>query len=156
MSDQTRKPSSPKPAQPQENGQKPVLGRPWTGLAGDGRAALEGARRILRAESRAKGGGGAGTKIPEGGGQKLPGTVRSSMERKLGANLGNVKIHTGGESAKAAGGLSARDVEALRPLRPDWFAVRGAACGGRDRAAAVEEGRVRRLAELLRAATGGS
>jgi len=33
--------------------------------------------------------------------------------------------------------------------RPDWFAVRGAACRGGDRAAAVEASRVRQLAELL-------
>jgi uncharacterized protein (UPF0264 family) len=54
-----------------------------------------------------------------------------------------------------AGGLSARDVEALRPLRPDWFAVRGAACAGGARGAELDGGRTRRLVELVRPPTHG-
>jgi hypothetical protein len=46
--------------------------------------------------------------IPEGGGGKLPAAVRARMEPKLGADLSDVSVHTGGESAKAAAGLGAR------------------------------------------------
>src|SRR5690242_4623716 len=48
------------------------------------------------------------TAIPAGGGAPLPAGVRSSMERGLGADLGQVRIHTGADSAQAAGRLSAR------------------------------------------------
>ncbi|MHB1426759.1 MAG: (5-formylfuran-3-yl)methyl phosphate synthase [Gemmataceae bacterium] len=48
-----------------------------------------------------------------------------------------------------AGSLSANEIRTLLPLRPHWFAVRGAVCQGRDRATEVEECKVRRLAELL-------
>jgi (5-formylfuran-3-yl)methyl phosphate synthase len=47
------------------------------------------------------------------------------------------------------GSLGPAQVAALAAARPDWFAVRGAACRGGDRAARVEAGRVRQLAELL-------
>jgi uncharacterized protein (UPF0264 family) len=73
---------------------------------------------------------------------------------ELEALVGRCRV--AGVRVALAGALGAEEIRSLAPLRPDWFAVRGAACGGRDRAAAVEEGRVRRLAELLRAATGGS
>ena len=46
------------------------------------------------------GGGNGGVSIPSGGGGKLPGAVQSSMERKLGADLSDVNIHTGGDSAR--------------------------------------------------------
>jgi uncharacterized protein (UPF0264 family) len=49
-----------------------------------------------------------------------------------------------------AGSLGLDEIGALRPLRPDWFAVRGAACQGRQREAAIEEKKVRDLVELLR------
>jgi uncharacterized protein (UPF0264 family) len=52
-----------------------------------------------------------------------------------------------------AGSLGPEEIRRLLPIRPDWFAVRGAACGGRDRGQAVDAGRVRALVELLRAAT---
>jgi uncharacterized protein (UPF0264 family) len=45
-----------------------------------------------------------------------------------------------------AGSLGVAEVEALRPLNPDWFAVRGAVCRG-GRAGAINSGAVRRLAE---------
>jgi uncharacterized protein (UPF0264 family) len=48
-----------------------------------------------------------------------------------------------------AGSLGPEQLPPLRPLRPDWFAVRGAACRGGRRAALIDEGRVRRLVELL-------
>ncbi len=50
----------------------------------------------------------ANAEIPEGGGAKLPSAVRARMEPKLGANLSDVSVHTGGDSAKAATGLGAR------------------------------------------------
>lgn len=46
--------------------------------------------------------------IPEGDGQGLPGGVKNSMEKKLGADLSGVKIHTGGDSAGASEKLNAR------------------------------------------------
>jgi uncharacterized protein (UPF0264 family) len=48
-----------------------------------------------------------------------------------------------------AGSLGAEEIERLLPARPDWFAVRGAACRGTDRNAAIDEERVRQLATLL-------
>jgi len=50
-----------------------------------------------------------------------------------------------------AGSLGPEQITALRPARPDWFAVRGAACDGSNRNASIEAGRVRELAELLQA-----
>lgn len=55
-----------------------------------------------------------------------------------------------------AGSLRPARIRQLLPLRPDWIAVRGAACAGNDRAGAVSADRVRALAGLLadfRAAT---
>jgi uncharacterized protein (UPF0264 family) len=49
-----------------------------------------------------------------------------------------------------AGSLGIREIETLLPLRPEWFAVRGAVCQGRQRGAAMDEGKVRQLAALLR------
>jgi uncharacterized protein (UPF0264 family) len=54
------------------------------------------------------------------------------------------------------GSLGPAQLAALAAARPDWFAVRGAACCNGDRSAAVEAGRVRQLAELVTAATRGS
>jgi uncharacterized protein (UPF0264 family) len=48
-----------------------------------------------------------------------------------------------------AGSLGPDEIRALKPARPDWFAVRGAACAGRDRTAVIDEDRVRQLAEML-------
>src|SRR5437773_8314292 len=46
--------------------------------------------------------------IPEGGGAPLDGENRARMEGQLGGDLSGVRIHTGGESARAADDLSAR------------------------------------------------
>lgn len=46
--------------------------------------------------------------IPEGGGAPLSAPVKRSMEKKLGADLSDVKVHTGGASAGAAEQLNAR------------------------------------------------
>jgi uncharacterized protein (UPF0264 family) len=48
-----------------------------------------------------------------------------------------------------AGSLGVKEIEALRPLKPDWFGVRGAACRGGSREAGVDAERVRELVELL-------
>jgi uncharacterized protein (UPF0264 family) len=48
-----------------------------------------------------------------------------------------------------AGSLGPREIERLRPAEPTWFAVRGAACRGRDRQAAVDSQKVRELVELI-------
>jgi (5-formylfuran-3-yl)methyl phosphate synthase len=50
-----------------------------------------------------------------------------------------------------AGSLGLREMERLLPLRPDWLAVRGAACRGGRRTATVDEDEVRRLADWLAA-----
>src|SRR5438132_7049675 len=48
-----------------------------------------------------------------------------------------------------AGSLGRREVEALLLVRPSWFAVRGAVCSGRDRAASVQQAKVSEFADLL-------
>jgi hypothetical protein len=66
------------------------------------------------------------------------------------------EVHALAESCRAAGvrvalagGLGRRQIEVLAAARPDWFAVRGAACGQGDREGRLDEGRVRALAGLL-------
>ena len=49
-----------------------------------------------------------------------------------------------------AGSLSRSLIRTLKPTAPDWFAVRGAACVGLQRTAAVDEGKVRGLVEALK------
>jgi uncharacterized protein (UPF0264 family) len=49
-----------------------------------------------------------------------------------------------------AGALGARQIETLLPVRPDWFAVRGAVCGDGRRTGMIDRERVRELAELVR------
>jgi hypothetical protein len=46
--------------------------------------------------------------IPQGAGAPLGGDIRGRMEPKLGASLSGVRVHTGGDSAEAAGKLGAR------------------------------------------------
>jgi hypothetical protein len=46
--------------------------------------------------------------IPQHGGAALPAPARATMEQQLDADLSGVKIHTSGESARAADGLNAR------------------------------------------------
>ncbi|HEX6835024.1 MAG TPA: DUF4157 domain-containing protein, partial [Polyangia bacterium] len=64
-------------------------------------------RRWIQRKANGAGGGGAAA-IPGGGGAPLGGGVRARMERTLGADLGGVRVHTGGESADAAESLGAR------------------------------------------------
>lgn len=55
-----------------------------------------------------------------------------------------------------AGSLGEAEIRRLLPVRPTWFAVRGAACEGQDRNAVVSATRVRALAELVRSGPAGS
>jgi uncharacterized protein (UPF0264 family) len=55
-----------------------------------------------------------------------------------------------------AGSLSPSLIRTLRPAAPDWFAVRGAACRGLQRTAAVDAAKVRGLVEAITDATPGS
>jgi uncharacterized protein (UPF0264 family) len=48
-----------------------------------------------------------------------------------------------------AGGLDAAAIERLAPLRPRWFAVRGAACTAADRRGAIDPQRVSALIRAL-------
>lgn len=48
-----------------------------------------------------------------------------------------------------AGSLTAQHIAQLRGLRPDWFAVRGAACRLGARAEAIDRERVQALADIL-------
>jgi uncharacterized protein (UPF0264 family) len=59
------------------------------------------------------------------------------------------RCRSAGVPVALAGSLGAEQLRQLRPLRPDWFAVRGAACGGGRRTSAIDAGRVRRLVDLL-------
>jgi len=54
-----------------------------------------------------------------------------------------------GVQVALAGSLGPAEISRLRAAEPDWFAVRGAVCQDGQRQAAVEEGRVRKLVELL-------
>jgi uncharacterized protein (UPF0264 family) len=58
-----------------------------------------------------------------------------------------------GVAVALAGSLTAREIEQLRGLRPDWFAVRTAACDG-GREGRVCEQHVRQLANLVRSLNG--
>ena len=62
------------------------------------------------------------------------------------------RARRGGKLVALAGGLDAAGMARLAPLGPDLFAVRGAACLGGDRRAAIDPDRV---ADLVRVARGG-
>ena len=68
----------------------------------------------------------------------IDGTWKRTIER----------IHDSGRLVALAGSLDQAAIERLRPLEPDIFAVRGAACARGDRLAEIESDRV---AGLLRA-----
>lgn len=80
--------------------------------SGSPEAAMHQTRMNVTRHRRAmrKGEGGAAPKvdIPEGGGRALEGGVKNAMEKKLGADLSSVRIHTGGDSAGASEKLNAR------------------------------------------------
>lgn len=56
-----------------------------------------------------------------------------------------------GVTIALAGSLRRGLIRTLKPTAPDWFAVRGAACEGLHRTAAVDADRVRELVQLLTA-----
>jgi uncharacterized protein (UPF0264 family) len=56
---------------------------------------------------------------------------------------------TGGLPIALAGSLGVAEIRSLRVLRPNWFAVRGAACGGGQRTRAIDTSHVKRLVDLL-------
>jgi hypothetical protein len=78
---------------------------PAGGIAAERRSIIgEAAARIMRKAS-----GPAGqAQIPKGSGAPLGSDVRAKMESKLGADLSSVRVHTGGDSAKAASDFGAR------------------------------------------------
>ena len=63
-------------------------------------------RRVQRKANNAAGKGAA--RIPQSDGVPLPGDVRARMEPQLGADLSGVKVHTGGDSERAAEQMGAR------------------------------------------------
>lgn len=83
-------------------------------LTSERRVAASQVKRSLRAwrDRQDAEGGATGVQrkpqIPSGGGAPLPGAVKSKMEGKLGADLSDVKIHTGGDSEKASEDLNAK------------------------------------------------
>ena len=86
------------------------VGQPAAPISEQRASAARQISRSLKAW-RDKGAGGVhggGVKIPTGGGARLPGSVKQSMEQDLGADLSDVNIHTGGDSAGAAQELNAR------------------------------------------------
>jgi len=61
-----------------------------------------------RVQRKAERGAHGGAKIPTSGGAAIDGGLRARMEPQLGADLSHVRVHTGGESARAAETLGAR------------------------------------------------
>jgi uncharacterized protein (UPF0264 family) len=59
------------------------------------------------------------------------------------------RCRSAGVPIALAGSLGAEQIRLLRPLRPDWFAVRGAACRDGRRTSPIDADRVRRLVDLL-------
>jgi uncharacterized protein (UPF0264 family) len=57
------------------------------------------------------------------------------------------RVRNAGRFVALAGSLDAEAIRRLRPLEPDIFAVRGAACQAGDRHAPIDAGRVARLVE---------
>src|SRR5688572_29873011 len=79
----------------------------FDGVRAERQAAAQQIGRTMKAW-RSRSGPAGPAAIPNGGGAPLSADVRSRMEPKLGAKLGDVKVHTGGDSAKAANDLGAR------------------------------------------------
>jgi uncharacterized protein (UPF0264 family) len=59
------------------------------------------------------------------------------------------RVRAAGKLVVLAGGLDRAAIQSLARLRPDYFAVRGAACFGGDRLAAIDPARVAALARLV-------
>ncbi len=80
----------------------------FDGVRAERQAAAAQIDRSMKAWRAASGSAAGQAGAPKGSGAPLPSTVRSRMEPKLGANLGSVRVHTGGESAEAAKSFGAR------------------------------------------------
>jgi uncharacterized protein (UPF0264 family) len=63
------------------------------------------------------------------------------------------RVQGSGRFVALAGSLDVEAIRRLRPLEPEVFAVRGAACAGGDRRAAIDRERVARLVEAAGPAT---
>jgi uncharacterized protein (UPF0264 family) len=61
------------------------------------------------------------------------------------------RLQAAGKLVVLAGGLDPAEIQRLAGLQPDYFAVRGAACFGGDRLAAIDPTRVAELARLVAA-----
>jgi hypothetical protein len=73
------------------------------------RAAAEAQiRRMIGASRKASGAAEGPARIPTGSGTPLDSEVRRKMEPRLGADLSNVRVHAGGDSAQTAAQLGAR------------------------------------------------
>ena len=59
------------------------------------------------------------------------------------------RARAGGLQVALAGGLDLKAIERLQPLKPDWFAVRGAACKGSDRAGVIDTNLVAELVSVV-------
>jgi uncharacterized protein (UPF0264 family) len=70
--------------------------------------------------------------------------IDSSWERHI------AQVRDSGRLVALAGSLDAEAIRRLRPLNPDLFAVRGAACRGGDRTAPIDPERVAALVEAAR------
>ncbi len=76
--------------------------------------------------------------------KRRPAPVDGSWERWF------ARARDGGRLTALAGGLDETAIARLAPLRPDLFAVRGAACVGGDRRAAIDAARVAALVRAIR------
>lgn len=97
------------PSAPQASA-APAMRSATTPLQSERASAARQINRSMKAwrETGGGGGSGGGVKIPTGGGAPMPGGLKQSMEKKLGADLSDVNIHTGGDSAAASKDLNAR------------------------------------------------
>lgn len=62
---------------------------------------------IVQRKSGVAGDAAGGVKIPDGGGAPLPRAVQAKMQQKLGTDLSDTRVHTGGDSASASADLNA-------------------------------------------------
>jgi len=75
--------------------------------------------------------------------------VRSPLDASACWSAWVDRARRSGRFVALAGGLDLAAIARLAPLRPDLFAIRGAACFGSERRATVD---ARRVADLARAA----
>lgn len=104
---------------------------PLSRLHENPRVALAMYRKLVqrRAKGRADAQAAAAAKIPTEGGAALPGETRERMEGQLGADLSGVRVHTGGDAARAA---EARGAHALTVGNEVHFASGAFAPGSKE------------------------